>query len=282
MTPLSTTLLYVPGDRPDRIAKALAGDADEVLIDLEDAVAPDHKELARDTMITTLTRGADRAIQVRINAAGTPWHEADVVALRKLAATIGVRLPKCEHPDQVAQTIGELGPRPAHLLIESALGVETAFDLARCHPAVAAIGLGEADLRADLGVSDSQGLAYPRSRVITAAAAAGLRPPAMSVFTDVGDLDGLRESTVEGRALGFLGRTAIHPRQLAVIAEVFRPGAEEIRRAEEILAAAAAGQRQQNGAVALPDGRFVDHAVVRQARRLLDLTERTAHRTERV
>ncbi|SDT26558.1 HpcH/HpaI aldolase/citrate lyase family protein [Microlunatus soli] len=273
MTATGTTFLYVPGDRPDRIAKALASEADEVLIDLEDAVAPDHKELARDSMIKSVAAAEGRAIQVRINPEGTPWYQSDVDAVRTLDPTIGVRLPKCEDPGRVAQTIAELESRPAQLLIESALGVEAAFDLARCHPAVVGIGLGEADLRADLGVCTAQGLLYARSRLVTAAAAAGLRPPVMSVYTDVRDLDGLRRSTLEGRDLGFLGRTAIHPRQLAVIADVFRPDPADIVRAEEILAAAAAGLRQQDGAVALPDGRFVDRAVLRQARRLLDLRE---------
>lgn len=272
MTPsISITLLYVPGDRPDRIAKALASPADEVIIDLEDAVAPDHKDLARDALADALGRPVDRAVQVRINATGTPWHDADVDAVRRLATTVGVRLPKCDGPDRVATVVEQLAPRPVHLLIESALGVENAFDLARCHPGVASIGLGEADLRADLGVDDHQGLLYARSRVITAAAAARLRPPTMSAYTDVRDLEGLRASTTEGRTLGYLGRTAIHPRQLPVIAAVFRPDADEVRRAEEVVAAATAGTRQQNGAVALADGRFVDPAVVRQAERLLAL-----------
>lgn len=129
------------------------------------------------------------------------------------------------------------------------------------------IALGEADLRADLGVRDDIGLDWSRSRVVLAARAAGLAPPAQSVFPDVRDLDGLWASCAHGRALGFLGRAAIHPRQLPVIDRAFRPTPREIEAAAEIVAAAVADE----GAQALPDGRFVDAAVVASARRTLAL-----------
>lgn len=265
---LPLTLLYVPADRPDRIPKAFAAGADVVIIDLEDAVSPALKETARQHAVEAAA-SAPGACQVRVNAAGTPWHDDDLDAVRALPASVGLRLPKCDDRTDLARIVAQTGDRPLHLLIESARGLESAYDLARAHPSVASIGLGEADLRADLGVTDEAGLAWARSRVVCAAAAAGLPSPTMPVFADVADEPGLRESCRTGRALGMVGRTAIHPRQLTVIREVFTPTDAELARAREVLEAASGGTAAGVGAIALPDGRFVDEAVVRQARRLL-------------
>jgi citrate lyase subunit beta/citryl-CoA lyase len=156
-----------------------------------------------------------------------------------------------------------------HPLLESALGVEHAYEIATAHPAVASLGLGEADLRADLGVADDPGLAWARSRVVVAARAAGLPAPVQSVYADIADLEGLAASCRLGRSLGFRGRAAIHPAQLPVIAEAYRPDAAEIAAARRILAAFASATTEGTGAVALADGGFVDAAVARQAERLL-------------
>ncbi|GAA4610099.1 CoA ester lyase [Actinoallomurus liliacearum] len=263
------TLLYVPADRPDRVAKALATAADVVILDLEDAVAPAHKDAAREH-VSGLLADPPRPIQVRVNDVRTAWGRADLAALAALLpATDGVRLPKIESVDQVRR-IAELVPGTGlHLLLESALGVERAHDLATAHPAVASIGLGEADLKADLGVADETGLVWARSRVVVAARAAGLPAPVQSVHPDIRDLDGLAASCRLGRALGFRGRAAIHPAQLPVIAEVYRPTDEEIAAARRVVAAYEEGDATGTGAVALPDGGFVDLAVVRQARNVL-------------
>ena len=247
-----------------------------VILDLEDAVLADRKTVARDTAERALAAWSpmpDRATraQVRLNAMGTPWSDDDVAMVSRLPGQVGVRLPKCEDPRQVAHAAEQVGDRAVHVLIESARGVEAAYDLARAHPRVASIALGEADLRADLGVVADTGLMWARSRVVVAAAAAGLDAPAMSVYADVRDLDGLRDSCLLGKSLGFVGRTAIHPVQLPVIRAAFIPDEEELARAHEVVAAAAAGAEIGRGAVALADGRFVDEAVVRQARRLLAL-----------
>lgn len=269
------TLLYVPSDRPDRVGKALVAAADAVIVDLEDAVAPAAKDVARDGLAAVLAtpagaaRVSDGVVQVRINAAGSPWWDADLDAVAALPSSVGVRVPKCEDPATLTDLVTRLPARAVHALIESARGVEAAYALARC-PGVASLGLGEADLLADLGVIDATGLTWARGRLVNAAAAAGLPPPVMSVYTDVADLDGLRRSCVEGRRLGFRGRAAIHPRQLDVITTAFRPTEDEIRRAREIVE----GLDASKGASLLPDGRFVDTAVLRQARRTLDLLER--------
>jgi citrate lyase subunit beta/citryl-CoA lyase len=267
---LPLTWLYVPGDRPDRVPKALASGADVVIVDLEDAVSADHKATARDVAHRVLaTSDGPAGAQVRVNAVGTRWFGEDAAMVSGLASSVGVRLPKCEEPDVVAAAAEAMGDRAVHLLVESARGLEAAYDLARAHPHIAGIGLGEADLRADLGVTTESGLAWARSRIVSAAAAAGLESPAMSVYTDVRDLDGLRASCLIGRDLGLVGRATIHPAQLPVVRSVFSPTPEEVSRAVEVLEAAASATAQGAGALALADGRFVDEAVVRQARRTL-------------
>jgi len=267
------TLLYVPADRPRRVEKALASRADVVILDLEDSVAAGHKDEARAAVVRLLAEPG-RPVQVRVNDLRTPYGRADLAALAPLLrSTDGVRLPKVESAEQVREAAALAPGAALHPLLESALGVERAYDVARAHPKVASVGLGEADLRADLGVSDDAGLAWSRSRVVVAARAAGLPAPTQSVYPDIGDLDGLATSCRLGRALGFRGRAAIHPAQLPVIAAAYRPGPAEIAAARRVVAAFATATATGTGAVALADGGFVDLAVVRQAERLLAETD---------
>ncbi|MBT2412211.1 CoA ester lyase [Streptomyces sp. ISL-12] len=272
-TPASPPLtwLYAPGDRPHVVAKALSCGADVVIVDLEDAVAPDRKEYARAATAELLTARQPVPVHVRVNALDGPWAAADLAALAGLPGLSGLRLPKVTASEQAVRVAERTAGVPLYPLLESALGVERAFAVAAAHPAVRGIALGEADLRADLGVRDDTGLDFCRSRVVVAARAAGLAPPCQSVHPDVRDLEGLAASCAHGRALGFLGRAAVHPRQLPVIERAYLPGAAELDAAEAVLKAAAVEQ----GAQALPDGRFVDAAVVAAARRTLALSRRT-------
>jgi citrate lyase subunit beta/citryl-CoA lyase len=277
-TPL--TWLYAPGDRPDVVAKALRSGADVVLVDLEDAVGADRKAYARAATAELLAEPAagPAALHVRVNALDGPLLAADLAALAGLPGLGGVRLPKVGSPADVGRVVRLLredGAVPAlYPLLESALGLENAFAIASADPAVRGIALGEADLRAELGLADEEALAWPRVRTVVAAGAAGLAPPAQSVYPDVRDLPGLAASCRRGRALGFLGRAAIHPRQLPVIERAYLPSEREIAAARETVAAAEASP----GALALPDGRFVDPAVVAGARRVLALASRAQAR----
>jgi citrate lyase subunit beta/citryl-CoA lyase len=277
------TALYVPGDRPDRIGKALRSGADAVIIDLEDAVAPAHKREAldalsglADAMTAAASEGAAPAVQVRVNARGSQWHEADLAAVAALPDAVGVRLPKTQSPEDVAALRAALPGRDIHALLESALAVERAFQIAS--HGVASLALGEADLRAELGVpagrEGEDGLRWARSRLVNAAAAAGLPAPLMSVYAHVADLDGLESSCREGRTLGFGGRTAVHPRQLAVIDEVFTPTVEEVARAEEVIRRVGAAAADGSGTVVLEGGAFLDIAMVRGAERVLAMARR--------
>lgn len=266
------TLLYAPADRPDRAAKALASDADVAILDLEDAVAPSAKDGAR-AGLRALLAGvpAGRPVQVRVNHATSPWAEADLAAIAALPAHVEVRVPKVETVGQVREVAAALPGRALHLLVESAIGVERAFDLASAHPAVATLGLGEADLRSALGLTDDAGLAWARGRVVVAARAAGLPAPAMSVHPHVRDVEGLVASCRAGRALGFLGRAAIHPAQLGPIRDAFRPSPEEVARAREVVERVAGAHAAGAGVLVLGDGTFLDAAMVEQARTVLAL-----------
>lgn len=267
------TLLYAPADRPDVVGKALDGRADVVVVDLEDAVAPVAKDRARAGVQELLADHRGRAVQVRVNALGTAWAEPDLAMVARLPADVGVRVPKVASPADVAAVVAVVSQRPVHVLIETAEGVEAAGDIARA-PGVATVGLGEADLRSDLGVSDDDGLAWSRQRLVVAARAAGLPPPAMAVYPNVTDLAGLAASTGLGRRLGFVGRAAIHPRQLPVIEAAFTPTAAEVERAEKVVTAVAGAREAGAGAVVLEDGSFLDVAMVERARRVLDLAAR--------
>ncbi|MDC0770061.1 HpcH/HpaI aldolase/citrate lyase family protein [Streptomyces sp. HD] len=274
--PHPLTWLYAPGDRPHVVARALTSGADIVIVDLEDAVAPDRKDYAREATAELLREpGHPVPVHVRVNALDTPTAAKDLAALAALPGLAGLRLPKVTSAEQVihlAETTPPAAPgtTPLHALLESALGIERAHAIASAHPALRGISLGEADLRADLGVRGDAGLDWSRSRVIVAARAAGLSPPSQSIHPDIRDLEGLAASCAQGRTLGFLGRAAIHPRQLPVIERAYLPTEAELEQAETIIKAATTEQ----GAQALQDGTFIDAAVVAAAHRTLSLARR--------
>lgn len=271
MTPL--TWLYVPADRPDRVEKALVSGAHAVIVDLEDAVAPGAKEGARGGLRALFAAAPAVRVHVRVNALGTRWGEDDVRAVAQLPVH-GATLPKTESAadaEAAAMLLG--GDLRLHCLIETTLGVECAFEIASS-PSVSGISLGEADLRSQTGAGEA-GLDWARSRVVNAAVAAGLERPPQSVYPNVTDLEGLAASCAHGRELGFLGRTAIHPRQLPVIEQAYLPTEHEVARAREIVTAAAA---RDEGVFAL-DGDFVDAPIVAAAQQVVALAERYGTRT---
>jgi citrate lyase subunit beta/citryl-CoA lyase len=259
----AVTALYVPGDRPDRFEKAVAAGPDIVILDLEDAVAPANRPRALASIVEWLgsrepAQGPD--IQVRVNQGA----DEEVRVLRDTGCRIGLRLPKVESDadlDAVAAIAGEL---PLTALIESARGLQQAQRIA-VHPAVVGIGLGESDLASELGTRDEIVLDNVRVQILIAARAAGLPAPMLSAYPAIRDLDGLRADTERGRRLGWHGRAAVHPSQLPVIRDVFRPRDEDLAWARAVIAAVGAG-----GASTLANGEMVDAAMIGRARRLLD------------
>ncbi|MCZ2859110.1 HpcH/HpaI aldolase/citrate lyase family protein [Blastococcus sp. VKM Ac-2987] len=264
--------LYVPGHRDDRVAKALTAGADAVVVDLEDAVPAAQKDRARELTAALLDEhrpdGSGPRLWVRINPPGTDAGERDVATLSGRRVD-GIRVPRADDPVEV-RAVGDRVGVPMQLLLESARGLWRAHELAGAHELVAGIGLGEADLAADLLVDRDEGLRWARGTVVVAARAAGLPSPVQSVWTDVADLDGLRASSLVGRATGFHGRSVVHPRQLGPVHEVYTPSPEEVAAAERVVATAAEAAARGESAVLDADGRFVDPAVVARARTVLD------------
>ncbi|TDE10611.1 HpcH/HpaI aldolase/citrate lyase family protein [Jiangella asiatica] len=267
------TRLYVPADRPDRARKAFASSADVVILDLEDAVTTSAKHGARRSIPDLLAASEGRPLEVRVNALSTVWGVPDLEAIAPLPAEVGVQLPMVSSPTEVESAQRIVGDRPVHVLVETAAGIEALGEIAAV-PGVASIGLGEVDLSADLGVTSDDGLAWCRQRVIVAARAAGLPPPNAAVYPNIDDVEGLAESTSRARDWGFVGRAAIHPRQLPVIEMAFAPMSGEIQRARQVLDTVAAASARGHGTSTLPDGSFLDIAMIRQARRVLALHER--------
>jgi citrate lyase subunit beta/citryl-CoA lyase len=276
---LARSYLYVPGHQPDRIVKARGAAADAIVIDLEDAVPPQERARAREVVANALREpaAAKQQIWVRVNAVATGLTGDDVEAVAS-PHLAGVRIAKVDSADDVRFVAARLAAAGCdariQCLIESAAGLERISEVARADPAVSGVALGETDLAADLGVEVDDGLRYARSRCVVAARAAGLAPPVQSVFTDLADEDGLRRSTEAARALGFLGRSAIHPRQLAVINDVFTPDPARIAAAHELIEALERASAEGRSAFVLDDGRFVDPAVVERARRTLEIAAR--------
>jgi len=246
------TWLYVPADRPDRVEKAIASRAHAVIVDLEDGVAPPGKAAARANIATLLGHPREKPVFVRVNAGSA----ADLDAVRALPLA-GVVVPKVESPDDVP----DIG-LPVHALVETALGLERALEIAR---SVVGISLGEADLRSQTGATD---LDWARARIVNAAAAAGLPRPPQSVYANVRDDEGLRASCRRGRELGHLGRAAIHPGQLEIIEEAYLPTPDEVERAQATI------ERLATGTGLVGDGEFVDVAMLRAAEQLVEIAAR--------
>jgi citrate lyase subunit beta/citryl-CoA lyase len=289
--------LYLPATRPDRFVKALTSGADAVILDLEDAVPAAKKDAARAEAVRLLVERAasgaeaDRhreiAVQIRINSLTSPWWERDAAALTGLAARDpaarpqAVRVPKVESAEQVRHVAELLGGEvPLYCLIESARGVEAAYEIASAHPAVAGVALGEADLAGDLGVAEP-GLAFARSRLVVAARAAGLPAPAMSAYARLDDAAGLYESCVAGRQVGFLGRSVLHPKQIPAVLRAFIPQPGEIAAAEATLGALGRADILEGGTAVLDDGSFVDRAMAEAAHRTLALHRLTTQMAAR-
>lgn len=283
---LHRSYLYAPGSDPAVMRKALVAGADAVVLDLEDAVAPAVRGEARRHVAALLDEVASGAVttgsdvMVRVSRDGDGYEVADLEAVVR-PGLAGLRLPKAESPaavGEVDRVIGRLeterglAPGAVHLdvTLESARGVMALGALLAASDRVGRAGLGVADLLADLGASGDDDLAtlHVRSRMVLESRAAGAGPPIDSVHTDLADGEGLRRAAVRARALGFLGKSVIHPRQLEVVHAAFTPGSDELDRARRIVAALDAATAEGRAAVTL-DGDFIDPAVAARARALL-------------
>ena len=281
--------LYAPGNNTRLLEKVFGAGSDAVILDLEDAVPPREKDHARDLVAQKVReRSGHNAplLFVRVNHPDTGMAEADVAAVVQ-PGLAGLRVPKVEDAATVGRVEGWLAAaeQQAGLAagsvalvcnIESAAGVWWAREIAQASPRVQALAFGAVDfvrdVNARVGPAAEETL-YARSRLVLAARVAGIRSPVDSVYTRLDDEAGLERTTRQGRDLGFFGRSALHPRQVPTINRVYTPSDEEVRQAREVITAAASAEAAGSGALRLPNGDFVDVAIVRRAEAVLQLAE---------
>jgi citrate lyase beta subunit len=261
------SLLFVPGAEERRFSRALESDADGVIFDLEDAVAPERKDEARALVVRAVgAPGARPARFVRINAPDTEWGHDDLEAIRDLPVD-GIVVPKAQ-PEALALLDAD-GP-PVIAIVETAAGVRSAYEVAR-YPRVEALMLGAADLGAELGLeprADGLELLYARSALVVDSAAAGIRAPFDVVYLDTRDGDGLQREAELAKSLGFAGKPCVHPNQVDVVNRVFEASEEELTEAREVLDAYEAARARADG-VTVVRGRMVDLPVVLRAQATL-------------
>jgi citrate lyase subunit beta/citryl-CoA lyase len=254
--------LFVPGNRSDRFAKAASCGADVVVCDLEDAVAAHAKQAAREAVARWLSHGG-RAC-VRINAIGTPDHDADVSALSGVSGLTAVMVPKAQDPRAMAELSAGLSPGTSIVpLVETAVGVHRAYDVATV-PGVSRLAFGSIDFALDVGAEDSATpLLFARSTLVVASRAAGLDPPVDGVTVDLEAPDAAAGDARAAARLGFGGKLCVHPSQVGPVNNAFRPSEDEVRHARRVLASV------REGGVGRLDGQMVDRPVVERAERVL-------------
>ncbi|WP_342706370.1 CoA ester lyase [Burkholderia arboris] len=262
------SFLFVPATRPERFAKALDSAADCIVIDLEDAVAMDSKDAARDQLaqhLPLLTPEQRSRTVVRVNAVGTPWHDADIALLRDWTSQgVVVMLPKSEDATalrHVAQQLGDAARIVA--LIESLAGLDAADALAR-DPQVVRLAFGHLDFQLDLGMrasAEEPELAFARNALVAAARRARLPAPIDGVTVRTDDAERLAADARRARAFGFGGKLCIHPAQVAGVNDALGHSDEEQAWARRVIDEAA----KHGGAVFNLDGRMVDLPVIRAA-----------------
>ncbi len=267
-----TALLFTPGNRPDRFAKAAASGADGIIIDLEDAVPLADKVRVRAEVVAWVQKegrlGAPNFVNaVRVNSLRFPLGRADLEALHAAKLPLDVvMLPKVESAAEVQLAASKL-PESVRLvcLIETVLGVRFVAEIAAASPRVAALAFGGLDLSAETGGEPTwDALLYPRTKVVHACAAAGL-VPLDQPYVDFRDSAGLADECARVRSLGFTGKLAIHPGQCAAIHAAFRPTPEQIEQARRVASAYEAA----GGQVVSVDGRMIDVPLYRAAQRIL-------------
>ncbi|MEM7743035.1 MAG: CoA ester lyase [Pseudomonadota bacterium] len=272
------SFIFAPGLKPEMFPKALASGADIVCVELEDGVAPKDKEAARTNAIALFAQPqADDGVErvVRINSVREAFGLADVMAvLATDTPPPALMMPKVRTPDEIVWLDGLLTERGhatrLQVIIETNEGLEAVADIARASPRIDALFFGAVDMAAELGCRNTwEALLYARSRVVHAAASAGL--DAIDVpWLDLEDPDGMALEAARARDLGFVGKGAIHPRQIAAVNAAFTPTEAEVARARRIIAAFDAAD---TGLVVV-DGKLIEKPVLREMHRILAIAGR--------
>jgi citrate lyase subunit beta/citryl-CoA lyase len=275
------SLLFVPGSKARMLEKARALAADAVILDLEDGVAPGEKAMARSAVRQALETGTyGPQVTLRINAFSTGLAEADL-SEACVAGVAAVCLPKAQMAGEVEQLAALLsmlerargwaaGTVEILLMVETALGVLQAYDMARASSRVRALCLGGEDLARDLGAvrtAEGRELAHARAHMVLAARAAGVLA-VDTVYTNLADLDGLLAEARQMRQMGYSGKLLIHPAQIEPVHQAFAPTEEEVAYARRVLEAFEAAEARAEGVIAL-DGQMIDAPVVARAREVV-------------
>jgi citrate lyase subunit beta/citryl-CoA lyase len=283
------TALFVPGNRPDRVDKAVDTAADVVIIDLEDAVPYSQKKETRPVVREKILDYQERPVLVRINALDTEFFQEDLdaVVVKGLSC---VMVPKVEAAAQILEINRGLleveakkGMRPGSVsiipLIESALAVENVFQIVsqRTDPErLFTVAFGAADFTLDMGfeiTKTGEELFYPRARIAVACRAAGVEPPLDTPFMiDLKDPEALEADIKRACRLGFQGKLCIHPNQIDICNRLFSPTTEEIQYAQKVIQAFDEAEAGGSAAIQL-DGKFVDYPVVERCRRILKISK---------
>jgi citrate lyase subunit beta/citryl-CoA lyase len=275
MNPLDTPLgfcssfLFVPGTRPDRFIKALDSGASAVVIDLEDAVAPEDKENARTTIRSAwsgFNSEQKKRLVIRSNSPGSPFYAADLILAQELDVAC-LLIPKTESADEI-NGAALLLPNTALIpMIETAIGLDRLKEIANANQVIR-LALGNLDLQADLGmICDSQEteLQTARYQIVVASRLAQIAPPVDGVTPSTDDVARIQDDAERAKRMGFGGKLCIHPQQVSIVKTAFMPSDREIAWAHRVIEA---DQNSKGGAVKL-DGRMIDRPVVLLAQRTI-------------
>lgn len=274
------SFIFTPGNRPEYFTKALKSGADIVCVELEDGVAPHDKDDARAKMLTLFAEphpddGIERI--VRVNCGRTTDGMADIEAILRTNTPVpSVMLPKVKGPEEVrgiAEAFDEYGlDTRIQAIIETNEGLEAAYEIAQATPRLDALLFGAVDLAAELRCANTwEAMLYARSRTVHAAAAAGIDVIDVP-WLDLEDMDGMRREADSSADLGFTGKGAIHPNQIAILNQAFSPKPDEIAYARKVLDAF----EKANTGVVVVDGKLIELPVLRTMHRIVARAERAA------
>jgi citrate lyase beta subunit len=273
------SFIFCPGSRPDMFPKALASGADMVCVDLEDAIAPKDKAAARDqTLALFAAEAAEDGIErlVRVNCLRTRDGIEDLAAILAAdRAPPALMLPKVKWPDEI-RALDELldenaSPIRLHVIVETNAALEACHEIARASGRIEALFFGGVDMAAELRCDTSwEALSHARASVVHAAAGAGLDVIDVP-HLDLDDLDGMRAEAEAAKRMGYVGKASIHPKQIAILNEVFSPSAEEIAYARKVIDAFASA----DSGLVVVDGKLIEKPVLRTVNRILATAERS-------
>lgn len=267
----SSTFLFVPGTRPERFSKALDSGANAVVLDLEDAVAEDEKEEARNAIRTAwpnFTHEQKQRLVIRTNAPGTRFYSADLILAQELDVTC-ILIPKSESIDEINGAALILPNTAIIPMIETALGLDNLRDIANANQVIR-LALGNLDLQADLGMvcdKDETELQTARYQIVLASRLAQIAPPIDGVTPSTDDIDRIANDAQRAKRMGFGAKLCIHPKQVDIVKAAFMPTDQELDWAQRVIDA---DKASKGGAIKL-DGRMIDRPVVLLAQRTIAL-----------